>query len=98
RGWLGVSLHPVALPEALRRESQRVGLMVMDVAAESPAAKAGVLAGDILLAVGGTPATRPGKIARQLGSGSIGKKLERTLARAGAIVTSEALIQARAST
>lgn len=98
RGWLGVSLHPVALPEALRREeSQRVGLMVMDVAPGGPAAKAGVLAGDILLAVGGAVATRPGKIARQLGADSIGRKLELTLARAGAIVTSECVIEARAS-
>ena len=96
RGWLGVSLHPVALPEALRPEqSQRVGLMVMDVAANGPAAKAGVLAGDILLAVGGAVATRPGKIARQLGADSIGRTLELTLARAGAIVTSEAVVEAR---
>jgi S1-C subfamily serine protease len=96
RGWLGVSLHPVALPEALRSEqSQRVGLMVMDVAAGGPAAKAGVLAGDILLAVGGALATRPGKVARQLGQGSIGRTLELTLARAGAILTSEAIIEAR---
>jgi S1-C subfamily serine protease len=94
RGWLGVSLHPVVLPEALRSEqSQRVGLMVMDVAAGGPAAKAGVLAGDILLAVGGMLATRPGKIARQLGAESIGRKLELTLARAGAIVTSEAVVE-----
>jgi len=99
RGWLGVSLHPVALPEALRSDqSQRVGLMVMDVVTGGPAAKAGVLAGDILLAVGGVLATRPGKVARQLGSGSIGRKLELTLARAGAIVASEAVIEARGST
>lgn len=99
RGWLGVSLHPVALPEALRPEqSQRVGLMVMDVVAGGPAAKAGVLAGDILLAVGGTHATRPGRIARQLGADSIGRKLQLTLARAGTILTSEAVIEARAST
>ena len=98
RGWLGVALHPVALPETLRSDqSQRVGLMVMDVVAGGPAAKAGVLAGDILLAVGGAQATRPGKIARQLGGDSIGRKLELTLARAGAIVTSECVIEARAS-
>ena len=82
RGWLGVSLHPVALPEALRREqSQRVGLMVMDVAPGGPAAKAGVLAGDILLAVGDILATRPGKIARQLG-GEQHRAQARTHARA----------------
>jgi S1-C subfamily serine protease len=96
RGWLGVSLHPVALPETLRSDSsQRVGLMVMDVAADGPAAKAGVLAGDILLAVGNVLATRPSRIARQLGADSIGRKLELTLARAGAILKSEAVVEPR---
>jgi S1-C subfamily serine protease len=96
RGWLGVSLRPVALPESLRpQNSQRVGLMVMDVGAGSPAAKAGILAGDILLNAGGVPATRFGSITRRLGPDSIGKTIAITLARAGAIVTSEARIAAR---
>jgi len=98
RGWLGVALHPVAIPETLRPDaSQRVGLMVMEVAAEGPAAKAGVLAGDILLSAGGTPATRPRHIARQLGANSVGKQLALIIARAGSIVTSEATIEARKS-
>jgi S1-C subfamily serine protease len=96
RGWLGVALRPVALPETLRPDgSQRVGLMVMDVGADSPAAKAGILAGDILLSAGGVPATRFGRIARQLGPNSIGTKIEIALARAGAILTSQATIAAR---
>jgi S1-C subfamily serine protease len=98
RGWLGVALRPVALPETLRPDdSQRVGLMVMDVGEDSPAAKAGILAGDILLSAGGVPATRFGTIARQLGPNSIGTKIEIALARAGAIITSEATIAARKS-
>jgi S1-C subfamily serine protease len=96
RGWLGVALRPVALPETLRPDdSQRVGLMVMEVGADSPAAKAGILAGDILLSAGGVPAIRFGRIARQLGPNSIGTTIEFALARAGAIVTSRATIGAR---
>lgn len=98
RGWLGVSLRRVALPESLKPEdSQAVGLMVMDVGADSPAAKAGILAGDILLTAGGAPAIRFGKVARQLGPNSIGKTIAITLARAGAIITREAIIEARTS-
>jgi S1-C subfamily serine protease len=98
RGWLGVALHPVAIPESLRpQSSQRVGLMVMEVMAGSPAEKAGVVAGDILLSAGGTPATRPRHIARQLGPNSVGTRLALTLARAGAIVSSEATVEARKS-
>ena len=96
RGWLGLSLRPVALPETLRPDQeQHVGLMVMDVAAESPAAKAGLVPSDILLAAGGTPATRFGAITRKLGPDSIGKTVEFTLARAGSILTSKATIAAR---
>jgi S1-C subfamily serine protease len=98
RGWLGVSLHPVALPETLKPDAvQRVGLMVMEVIAEGPAAKAGVLTGDILLTVGGSAATRPLKVARQLGADSIGKMIEIRLARTGAILTCQAAIEARKS-
>ena len=96
RGWLGVSLRPVALPESLRPEgSQHVGLMVMEIGADSPAANAGIVAGDILLSAGGAPATRFGEIARQFGADSIGKTVEIILARAGSIITSKATIMAR---
>ena len=96
RGWLGVSLHPVALPERLRPETgQHVGLMVMEVIGDGPAAKSGVLVGDILLSVDGQPAMRPRHIARRLGSDSIGKRVALNLVRAGAIVTCDAVIEGR---
>jgi S1-C subfamily serine protease len=99
RGWLGLALRPVALPETLRPESrQRIGLMIMDVSANSPGAKAGILAGDIVLSAGGVPATRLGSISRQLGPNSIGKKIEIQVARAGSIVTSELAIEPRKPT
>jgi S1-C subfamily serine protease len=85
RGWLGLALRPVALPEALRPSNgQRVGLMVMDVAGDSPGAKAGIKAGDILLSAGGVSANRFGNITRQLGPASIGKIIDLIVARAGA--------------
>jgi S1-C subfamily serine protease len=69
-------LRPVALPEPLRPENgQRIGLMVMEVTSDSPGAKAGIVAGDILLSFGGVPITRFGSISRQLGASSIGKSI-----------------------
>jgi S1-C subfamily serine protease len=98
RGWLGVSLHPVALPEPLRPETgQHVGLMVMDVIKDGPAAKSGVLVGDILLSVDGAPAMRPRHVARRLGPDSVGKRIAMMLVRAGAVVTCEAVVEARKS-
>jgi S1-C subfamily serine protease len=96
RGWLGVSLHPVALPEPLRPETgQHVGLMVMEVIGDGPAAKGGVLVGDILLTVDGQPSMRPRHVARRLGPDSVGKRVALTLVRAGAVVTCETTIEGR---
>jgi S1-C subfamily serine protease len=96
RGSLGLALQAVALPETLRaHDSQHMGLMVMEVIAEGPAAKAGIVAGDILLAVDGTAITRPRQIARQLGANSIGRKMEIKFARAGRIVAGEVTIEKR---
>jgi S1-C subfamily serine protease len=96
RGWLGVALHPVALPEAMHTEAgQQRGLMVMQMAPEGPAAKAGVLAGDILVAISGAPASRPREIARHLGPDTIGKEVELRILRSGTLRTLMATIAAR---
>lgn len=96
RGWLGVALHPVALPEAIAAAAgQERGLIVLRLAPEGPAAKAGLLVGDILLAVGDTPAHHPAEIARLLGSDSVGQTIVLKLARAGAVVSLTAAVAAR---
>lgn len=96
RGWLGVALHPVALPDASKAEyAQDRGLMVMQVAPGGPAGKAGVLAGDILIAVHGAPASHPSAIARQFGPESIGKAIELRLIRAGSLQVLSATVTAR---
>jgi S1-C subfamily serine protease len=96
RGWLGVALHPVALPEVVIAETgQHRGLMVMQVAADGPAAKAGVHPGDILLRVGDTPASRPIEVGRSLGPDSVGRSIELHLIRAGAPVALSVTITAR---
>jgi S1-C subfamily serine protease len=97
RGWLGVALHPVALmPDAAKGfQTQDRGLMVMQVAPGGPAATAGVLAGDILIAVDGAPASHPNAIARQFGPESIGKAVELRLVRAGAVLAVAATVTAR---
>ncbi|HEX2943129.1 MAG TPA: S1C family serine protease, partial [Rhodopila sp.] len=50
RGWLGVGLQPVIVPDGLRQVAGRdSGLMVVGLAGGGPAEAAGVLPGDILL-------------------------------------------------
>ena len=96
RGWLGVALRPVALPETLRpAREQKSGMMVMEVSDGSPAARAGIVAGDIILSAGNLPAIRYGAIARQLGANAIGKSIALAVARAGAVTHVDVTVEAR---
>ncbi|MCB0097505.1 MAG: trypsin-like peptidase domain-containing protein, partial [Caldilineaceae bacterium] len=52
RGYLGVGIQPVQLPDALQQElNQSAGLMLMSIEANSPASTAGLLQGDILVSL-----------------------------------------------
>ena len=96
RGWLGVALQAVAVPDALRESAdQSSGLMVMSVVEGGPAAQAGILAGDIILSVDGTSAHRFRKIARHFGADSIGRKVDLRLIRSGAVMTVQTTIAER---
>src|SRR5438309_736942 len=96
RGWLGVALQAVAVPDALRETAeQSSGLMVMSVVEGGPAALAGILAGDIILSVDGTSAHRLRRIARHFGADSIGRKVDLRLIRGGAVIAVQAIIAER---
>ena len=96
RGWLGVALQAVAVPDALRESAaQSSGLMVMSVVEGGPAAQAGILAGDIILSVDGTSTHRFRRIARLFGSDSIGRKADLRLIRSGAVITVQTTIAER---
>jgi S1-C subfamily serine protease len=96
RGWLGVTLQAVAVPDALREAAdQSSGLMVMSVVEHGPAAKAGIVAGDIILSVDGTSTHRIRRIARHFGTDSIGRKADLRLIRGGTVITVQTLIAER---
>jgi S1-C subfamily serine protease len=98
RGWLGLALQPVLVPEASQSETgQSRGLMIMGVAKDGPAAGAGVLAGDILVTVGGEDVSRPAMVARRLGPESVGQGIELRLLRAGKVLSVTATVAARPS-
>jgi len=96
RGWLGIALQPVAVPDALRETAdQSSGLMVMSVVEGGPAAQAGVLAGDIILSVDGTSTHRLRRIAKLFGADSIGRRADLRLIRSGAVITVQTTIAER---
>ena len=88
QGYLGVGLQPVRLPDALRQSLQRAektAAIVLEVQPESPAQKAGIVIGDILIAIAGHPITRLEDVHSQLQGEAIGKKLPLEFVRGGAI-------------
>ena len=96
RGWLGVALRPVAVPDELRESAgEATGLMVMSLSSEGPAARAGIVAGDIVLSVDGTSARRLRSVLAHLGSESVGKTAALRVIRGGAVITVEVTITER---
>jgi serine protease Do len=61
RGLLGVQVQPVELPAALEGawSGRAAGLLVVGLAPDGPAARAGLLVGDVLLDVAGEPVESP---------------------------------------
>lgn len=96
RGWLGIGLQPVLIPESFRQTAERAsGLMVVGLVAGGPAETAGVLPGDIVLDIDGVQAGRPRALTASLGPDRIGQSVTLRVLRAGALQTIEATIAAR---
>ena len=95
RGWLGVGLHPVALPrDLLDRAGAPSGLMVVSLAENAPAAAA-LLPGDILLEAGGTPVGSARALSAALSAALIGHDLELKLLRGGEVMRCTVVVAAR---
>lgn len=96
RGWLGIGLQPVMIPESFRQSTGRdSGLMVVSLASGAPAEAAGILPGDIVLDIGGVPVGRPRALAAAMGPDRIGQAVDLRLLRAGALHTVSVTIAAR---
>lgn len=65
RGYLGVQVRELAADVAQRLGVKGEGVVVADVFEKTPAAKAGLLAGDVITAVGGQP-VKDGKVLQNL--------------------------------
>jgi S1-C subfamily serine protease len=94
RGYLGVGLQRVGLPAADGVEARR-GAMVVTLDPAGPARTAGILQGDIIVAVGGAAVSGPRSLYHQLGPDAVGRKLAVDLIRAGAPVSVEVTIASR---
>lgn len=87
RGYLGLGMQPVRLPEPLRVAlglTSEAGLIVVTVSPDGPAARAGMLLGDVLVALDGAAVSDLDDVQERLGAERIGTIVTATVLRAGA--------------
>jgi serine protease DegQ len=95
-GYLGIGAYPVPLPEGVTAPGgAERGLMVISVQPAGPAASAGMLLGDVLLAVDGAATGRVRDLVTQLSAERIGQTARVTVLRAGKIEEHTVTIGAR---
>ena len=90
RAFLGIAGGPCPVPPAVaRRVGQSSGVEVIEVTPESPAARAGVRAGDLVLAVGGEAVTSVGDLQRLMAADLIDRPAAVRLVRVGRLLEVE---------
>ena len=83
RGYLGIAGQPVRLPEAQRVGQVEEGLLVVAVSPDAPAARAGILVGDVILAADGQTIGSPEELLDWLTGDRVGKAATLRLVRGG---------------
>jgi len=83
RGYLGIAGQPVRLPESQRIGEVEEGLLVVAVNADAPAARAGILVGDVILAADAQTIGSPEELLDWLTGDRIGKAATLRLLRGG---------------
>jgi S1-C subfamily serine protease len=87
RGFLGLGSQVVALPDALRTAAtdsgQECALLVVSVESGGPAERAGLMIGDLLVALGGRPMRNHDDLRASLGSEQVGKTVTARVLRGG---------------
>ena len=93
RGYLGIAGGTKPLPGPLADRMQRKeAIEVLEVLPESPAAKAGLRAGDLIVAVDMAPVARAGDLQRLMVGAAIGRPVEITVLRNHRSLTVKAVL------
>ena len=96
RGYLGIGTHPVRFPQALAATAgQETGLLIESIASGSPADSAGLLLGDILLAMDGEALGSVDDLLGLLSEGRAGKKVGAKLIRGGKVMETSLVVGER---
>jgi S1-C subfamily serine protease len=93
-GYLGVGVQPVAVSGNVKT-AQKTGLILLSVETDSPAGKAGLLLGDVLLTLDGKPVTDIDDLHAALRGDVVGKSVRVALIRGGEVHEAEITIAER---
>lgn len=89
RGYLGVRMQTVPIAERLVQSlglNDAAGVLLLSVEPDSPADQAGLLVGDILIALAAQPITEVSDVQLMLGADQIGQTLTARLIRGGSLM------------
>ena len=95
RGYLGIRSQTVDIPEASQKTLQReqaTGLLIMGVEKDSPAARGGLIVGDILVGVAGEPVLHHDELFARLNGDVVGKSTPIDILRGGQPQTLNVLV------
>lgn len=95
RGYVGLGMQPVQLPDTLKNKlniTTRGGVIIVTVKAGGPAERAGILIGDIVIALDGRSVEDTSDMQAILASGIVGKTVKAELVRGGQRVEAEITI------
>lgn len=96
RGWIGAAMQPVRFDDATRNSLKRDGgLLLLSIEPDAPAAVAGLLVGDVIVAVNAERVDHPEQLRDRLDGDVVGRALRVELARGGAIVAVDVVIGER---
>lgn len=96
RGYIGIGLQEARLPAAVADAlNQETGLLIVSVAADSPAAEAGLMVGDIVTALDQNAIEEVEQLQRLLSALEVGSETSLSFARGGEIHSSRVLVGAQ---
>lgn len=86
RGWLGVAMQPVGLSPTLAGRlgiASGRGVLLVQVEPDGPAERGGLMLGDVVVSIDGTPIESPEDVAPFIGAGRVGSALDVRVVRGG---------------
>src|SRR5262245_30632570 len=98
RGYLGLGMQPVRLPESLKQTlnlSRTSAVIIVAVESDSPAERAGLLIGDVLVALDGVPISDVADVQALLGPERVGTAVAASIIRAGLLADRAVVIGER---